>query len=265
MAFIPAGAGEPARPAGACQHHNCNVFICCRRYTEFSVEGGAAIHLTGYYMPEYEMGAWRASVAGAASASSAAAGPMSCRRRRRRWHPARWHPWASLPPPLPAAAAAEPLPLLLLPPLCCCSFRHRLAGGRLVISPACTQPLSLPPLPSATAAGDEEDSDDEEGPMPGGRLIGYDEHGMPVMADEYNSEEDSDYDSQGGCVTRAPRLTTPCIGSSPRWAVTGRTTRHHYSLPVLPTCGPFPVEPKCHSLCLQHIHPSLQRSPLTRR
>ena len=27
------------------------------RYTEFSVEGAAPIHLTGYYMPEYEMGA----------------------------------------------------------------------------------------------------------------------------------------------------------------------------------------------------------------
>ena len=26
------------------------------RYTEFSVEGAAPIHLTGYYMPEYEMG-----------------------------------------------------------------------------------------------------------------------------------------------------------------------------------------------------------------
>ena len=27
------------------------------RYTEFIVEGGASIHLTGYYMPEFEMGA----------------------------------------------------------------------------------------------------------------------------------------------------------------------------------------------------------------
>jgi hypothetical protein len=28
------------------------------RYSEFIVEGAAAIHLTGYFMPEYEMGAW---------------------------------------------------------------------------------------------------------------------------------------------------------------------------------------------------------------
>ncbi|KAL4449050.1 hypothetical protein ABPG77_007767 [Micractinium sp. CCAP 211/92] len=68
------------------------------QYTEFSVEGGAPIHLTGYYMPEFE-------------------------------------------------------------------------------------------------AGDDE-SDDEEGGFPPGQLLGYDEYGVPVLADEYDSEEDSDYETE---------------------------------------------------------------------
>lgn len=32
--------------------------LLARSYTEFSVEGAASIHLTGYYMPEYQMGAF---------------------------------------------------------------------------------------------------------------------------------------------------------------------------------------------------------------
>ena len=34
------------------------------QYAEFSVEGGAAVHLTGYYMPEYELGECGAGVRG---------------------------------------------------------------------------------------------------------------------------------------------------------------------------------------------------------
>ncbi|KAL4422597.1 hypothetical protein ABPG75_008794 [Micractinium tetrahymenae] len=68
------------------------------QYTEFSVEGGAPIHLTGYYMPEFETG--------------------------------------------------------------------------------------------------EEETDEEEGDFPPGQLLGYDEYGMPVLADEYDSEEDSDYETE---------------------------------------------------------------------
>lgn len=34
----------------------CPPDPCYNRYTEFSVEGGATIYLTGYYMPEFEAG-----------------------------------------------------------------------------------------------------------------------------------------------------------------------------------------------------------------
>ncbi|KAI3430351.1 hypothetical protein D9Q98_004946 [Chlorella vulgaris] len=74
------------------------------QYTEFTVEGGAAIHLTGYFMPEYEMGG-------------------------------------------------------------------------------------------------EESSDDDEQGLEGyapGQLLGYDDNGMPVLAGEYDSEDDSDYESEEG-------------------------------------------------------------------
>ena len=58
---VKVGDGEP-------------LVVCCLReggtestgldlifdsYAEFSVEGPAAVHLTGYYMPEYELGEWR--------------------------------------------------------------------------------------------------------------------------------------------------------------------------------------------------------------
>ncbi|PRW20488.1 peptidyl-prolyl cis-trans isomerase FKBP53 [Chlorella sorokiniana] len=67
------------------------------QYTEFSVEGAAPIHLTGYYMPEYEMD-------------------------------------------------------------------HG-----------------------------EDDTDEDDGEFPGGRLLGYDEYGVPIMEDDMDSEEeDSD-------------------------------------------------------------------------
>lgn len=39
-------------------------------------------------------------------------------------------------------------------------------------------------------------------PPPSFPSAGYDEYGVPVMADEYDSEEDSDYESEGGCGQR---------------------------------------------------------------
>ena len=33
---------------------SCNLDIVLDSYSEFSVTGGAAVHLAGYYMPEYE-------------------------------------------------------------------------------------------------------------------------------------------------------------------------------------------------------------------
>lgn len=58
-------AGAPSWSALAwCPFVPCMYHLICERaalsmcrYTEFSVEGAAPIHLTGYYMPEYEMGA----------------------------------------------------------------------------------------------------------------------------------------------------------------------------------------------------------------
>jgi hypothetical protein len=38
---------------------------------------------------------------------------------------------------------------------------------------------------------------------PHGQILGFDENGMPVMADEYDSEEDSDYETEGGCQPAA--------------------------------------------------------------
>ena len=38
---------------------------------------------------------------------------------------------------------------------------------------------------------------------PHGQILGFDENGMPVMADEYDSEEDSDYETEGRCQPAA--------------------------------------------------------------
>ncbi len=54
----------------------CLPHVPIGRYTEFSVEGAAAIHLTGYYMPEYEMG--KRNYAGAGKFCSIAPGGQSC-------------------------------------------------------------------------------------------------------------------------------------------------------------------------------------------
>ena len=45
---------------------------------------------------------------------------------------------------------------------------------------------------------DGEDGDDEDDEHVHGQILGYDEYGVPVMADEYDSEEDSDYESEEG-------------------------------------------------------------------
>ena len=58
-------------------------------------------------------------------------------------------------------------------------------------------------------AGDEEeedDDDDDDGEFGPGELLGYDEYGMPVLASEYDSEEDSDYESEGGLRARVRAL-----------------------------------------------------------
>jgi FK506-binding nuclear protein len=85
---------------------NCNLDLILDQYTEFSVQGGAAVHLTGYFMPDYELD----------------------------------------------------------------------VGGD----------------------GDEEDEEEEAErlALQAGVILGYDEHGRPVMADEYDSEEDSDYETE---------------------------------------------------------------------
>jgi hypothetical protein len=72
------------------------------------------------------------------------------------------------------------------------------------VAAARAQPLRWPPSPLAPPAG-EGDSEGEEGGYGygAGRILGFDENGVPVLADEYDSEEDSDYES-GGAPARLP-------------------------------------------------------------
>jgi hypothetical protein len=41
-------------------------------------------------------------------------------------------------------------------------------------------------------------SDDEEDDMHAGQIMGFDNYGVPILAGEYDSEDDSDYDSEEG-------------------------------------------------------------------
>jgi hypothetical protein len=72
--------------------------------------------------------------------------------------------------------------------------------GQLGMPPAPPlHPHGFPPL--WRHAGGEESSDDDEQGLEGyapGQLLGYDDNGMPVLAGEYDSEDDSDYESEGG-------------------------------------------------------------------
>jgi len=66
---------------------SCNLDIVLDSYSEFSVTGGAAVHLAGYYMPEYE-GARRGGPPLAAGGRMAdpcgrSAAPRAARARRR--------------------------------------------------------------------------------------------------------------------------------------------------------------------------------------
>ena len=92
---------------------SCLPHVPLGRYTEFSVEGAASIHLTGYYMPEYEMG------------------EHNC--------------WQIL---------------------FNCAWRAELPQHSQSSCPACVAP---------SADHGEDDTDEDDGEFPGGRLLGYDE------------------------------------------------------------------------------------------
>ena len=144
-------------------------------------------------------------------------------------------------------------------------------------TPGCPRPPPppLPPPPSlathaaaserhathcCTVAGDgeeeEDDDDDDDGEFGPGELLGYDEYGMPVLASEYDSEEDSDYESEGelwgcgnaralgvGCSARPPSLRVvtglgrvSCAGGS-NCKIVGDATA---LTPALPSLAMYP-------------------------
>lgn len=208
------------------------------RYTEFSVEGGAAIHLTGYYMPEFETGE-RAAGGGAGCALRCELEPpgAGCRRAPPR-QPALLLGFAVQAHRGAALQAPSQAP-------CCCELAQRLlsrtggAGTSRRYCPAGTLGrLCTQPVPAMLGAAGEDDSD-EEGGFPPGQLLGYDEYGMPVLADQYDSDEDSDYETEGGlplagvglgsgCLTgggEPPRPANTLARPPPTWPCTARASR----------------------------------------
>ena len=79
-----------------------------------------------------------------------------------------------------------------------CTPLHRVVCAGAVCSctapaPCCCPMLSAPTTRTGPDSEDEEDEDED----PYGRILGYDDHGVPILAGDYDSEEDSDYESPG--------------------------------------------------------------------